>query len=407
MIRKVKTSALKPGMFIHDYLCDDSKENIHLEKSFLKDMHTINILLSWGIKEVLIDTERGKDIQPARRITTPLYYSRKIADAQITSPPNSIFSTPEALSEELKEAEVIKEDAVRFVNNSMDQILIGKFPDLSKIYALVRRMQQSIERSYDALSLLARIRKKDEYTLIHSISVSTLILRMSRYLNIPSDYALHLAVGALFHDIGKAEIDEKILNKPGKLTAQEFNEMKKHAQKSASVLKDVSELPSEVYDIALHHHENWDGSGYPVGLMKNEISFGSQLTAICDVFDAVTSDRCYRQGLSSVEGLKIVYDQRGKHLTEKLTLDFVRSMGVYPVGTCIRMENGLAGIVIAQTDSMLQPFVKVFFDIEKRKRLNSYILNLADENISIVCYEDPSSFKLSEDSLLHELGSSH
>jgi putative nucleotidyltransferase with HDIG domain len=403
MIKKVKTSALKPGVYIHDYLCNKSKENIYLEKSFLKDMHTINILLSWGIKEVLIDTERGKDIKPAKRITKPQYHSREIADTQIASPPKSIFSTPETLSEELKEAKVIKEDAIRFVNNSMDQILVGKFPDLSSIYALVKRMQQSIERNYDALSLLARIRKKDEYTLIHSISVSTLILRMSRYLNIPRDHALHLAVGALFHDIGKAEIDEKILNKPGKLTAQEFNEMKKHAQKSASVLKNVSELPAEVYDIALHHHENWDGSGYPSGLMKDEISFGSQLTAICDVFDAVTSDRCYRQGLSSVEGLKIVYDQRGKHLTEKLTLDFVRSMGVYPVGTCVRMENGLAGIVIAQTNLMLKPFVKVFYDLNRKKRLNSYILNLAEEDISINCYEDPSSLEHSNEALLHQV----
>lgn len=407
MIRKVKTSALKPGMFIYDYLCDESKENIHLEKSFLKDMHTINILLSWGIKEVLIDTDRSIDVRQTKR-TTPSHYNRKESnDVPSTSSPQNITSTPESLSEELTEARIIKDDAVRFINNSMDQIVIGKFPDLSKIYDLMRRMQHSIERSIDALSLLTRIREKDEYTLVHSISVSTLMLRMCRYLDIPSDHALHLAIGALFHDIGKAEIDERILNKPGSLTDQEFNEMKKHAQKSANVLKYVSELPTEVFDIALHHHENWDGSGYPAGLVENQISFGAQLTAICDVFDAVTSDRCYRHGLSSVEGLKIVYDLRDKHLCDNLTLDFIRSMGVYPVGSCVRIENGLAGIVIAQTDSMLQPFVKVFFDIEKRKRLNSYILNLADENISIVCYEDPASFKLSGDSLLQELGSSH
>ena len=240
MIRKVKTSALKPGVFIHDYLCDKSKENIHLEQSFLKDMHTINILLSWGIKEVLIDTDRGIDIRQTKQ-TTPSQYNRKeSADEPATSSPNSITSTPETLSEELPEAKIIKDDAVRFINNSMDQIVIGKFPDLSKIYNLVRRMQHSIERSIDALSLLTRIRQKDEYTLVHSISVSTLMLRMCRYLNIPSDHALHLAIGALFHDIGKAEIDEKILNKPGVLTDQEFNEMKKHAQKSAEVLKDVS-----------------------------------------------------------------------------------------------------------------------------------------------------------------------
>ena len=407
MIRKIKTSALKPGMFIHDYLCDKSKENIHLEKSFLKDLHTINILLSWGIRDVLIDTDRGIDVRQTNR-TTPSHYNRKESnDVTKTSSPKNIISTPETLSEELTEAKIIKDDAVRFINDSMDQIVIGKFPDVGKIYDLLRRMQHSIERSIDALSLLTRIREKDEYTLVHSISVSTLMLRMCRYLDIPRDQALHLAIGALFHDIGKAEIDERILNKPGSLTDQEFDEMKKHAQKSADVLKDVSELPTEVFDIALHHHENWDGSGYPTGLVENQISLGAQLTAICDVFDAVTSDRCYRQGLSSVEGLKIVYDLRDKHLCDNLTIDFIRSMGVYPVGSCVRIDNGLAGIVIAQTDSMLQPFVKVFFDIEKRKRLNSYILNLADENISIVCYEDPASFKLSDDSLLHELGSSH
>jgi putative nucleotidyltransferase with HDIG domain len=266
-------------------------------------------------------------------------------------------------------------------------------------------MQNSIERNRDALSLLTRVRKKDEYTLIHSISVSTLVLSMSRYLNLPSDRAEDLAIGALFHDIGKAAIDGKILNKPGKLNEQEFKEMKKHAEKSAYVLKSVSDLPQEVHDIALHHHENWDGSGYPEGLLASQISFGSQLAAICDVFDAVTSDRCYRNGLSSVEGLKIIYDLRGKHLNEDMALDFIRLMGVYPVGSCVRIENGLAGIVVAPTASMLQPFVKVFYDIHNQKRINPYILNLAEEDIPVVCYEDPMSLELSGESLLHEMSS--
>jgi putative nucleotidyltransferase with HDIG domain len=405
MIKKVKTSALKPGVFIHDYLCSTSRENIHLEQSLLKNMQTINILLSWGIKEVLIDTDRGIDIRQARQKTPTQYKSEESIYEPKISPPKTISSTPETFAEELKEAKVIKDEAVRFINNSMDQILIGRFPDLTEIYNLVRRMQYSIERSSDALSLLTRIRNKDEYTLVHSISVSTLMLRMCRYLNIPSDHALPLAIGALFHDIGKAEIDNRILGKPGMLTNQEFNEMKKHAQKSANVLKDVSELPPEVHDIALHHHERCDGSGYPAGLMDNQISFGAKLTAICDVFDAITSDRCYRHGLSSVEGLKIVYDLREKHLGEQLTLDFVRSMGVYPVGTCVRIENDLAGIVIAPTDNMIQPFVKIVYDLNKKKRLNSYILNLAEQEISILSYLDPSSLELSSEALLDEVSS--
>ena len=391
-------------MFIHDYLCNTSRENIHLEQSILKDFQTINILLSWGIKEVLIDTERGIDIKPEKRISLPKdIYSKKVDDEKRASPPQSFFSTPETFVEELAEAKVIKTDAVRFINDSMEQILIGKFPDMDKVYALVKRMQHSIERSCDALSLLTRIKNKDEYTLVHSISVSTLILRMCRYLNIPSDHALHLAIGALFHDIGKAEIDERILNKPGILTDQEFNEMKKHAQNSANVLKGVSELPGEVFDIALHHHEKWDGTGYPAGLRENQISFGSQLTAICDVFDAVTSDRCYRQGFSSVEGLKIVYDLRGKHLCDKMALDFIRSMGVYPVGSCVRIDNGLAGIVVAATNLILQPFVKIIYDINRKKRLNSYIVNLAEEDLTIESYLDPSSLEITSEALLTEV----
>ena len=405
MIRKVKTSALRPGVFIHDYLCNKSKENIHLEQSLLKNMQTINILLSWGIKEVLIDTDRGLDIRQKKQKTPSLHANEQSTSKPIISPPQSLSSTPESFTEELKEAKVIKDDAVRFINNSMDQIVIGRFPDLTEVYNLVRRMQYSIERSSDALSLLTRIRKKDEYTLVHSISVSTLVLRMCRYLNIPSDQALPLAIGALFHDIGKAEIEKKILNKPGRLTNQEFDEMKKHAQKSANVLKDVSDLPPEVYDIALHHHERCDGSGYPAGLKENQISLGAQLTAVCDVFDAVTSDRCYRLGLSSVEGLKIVYDSREKHLPENLTLDFIRSMGVYPVGSCVRIEKDLAGIVIAPTENMIQPFVKIVYDIDKKKRLNSYILNLAEQDISIISYLDPSSLELSSEALLDEVSS--
>ncbi len=275
-------------------------------------------------------------------------------------------------------------------------------PEVGPFYELAKQMQVSIQRNRDALSLLSRIRKKDEYTLYHSVSVSSHVLNMCHYYEIPEQQSLDIAVGALFHDIGKALVPQTILNKPGKLTEAEFNEMKRHAELSMDMLSRAKNIPLEGYDIALHHHERYDGKGYPHGLEKDRISFAAQLTSVCDVFDAVTSERCYKAGMESVLGLRIIYEGGGGHFNKELANDFIRCIGMYPVGTCVVLADGRSGVVIGSTEDMTRPIVQILYDEKKQKQLAPFTVDLSQTNDTIASYSDTRRFGLTYNQLLRK-----
>lgn len=404
MIKRVKTENLRPGNFIHDFNCDWNGGNIFIDQTIITDAKMIDTLRSWGIKEVYIDTERGLDIDTGRspkakpefrQVTPPITQPKQ--PEKHPAPP----SVP--LSVEVKVAKKLRNDAVKIVRHTLQQVHEGKTPDVGLTYELARRMRASISRNRDALLLLTRIRKKDEYTLYHSVSVSSLVLDMCNFKGMPEKQTLDLAVGALFHDIGKTKIPHTILNKPAKLTPIEFHEMKKHVEYSVDLLQSAENLPFECYDIALHHHEHYDGEGYPHGLKGQEISMGAQLTAICDVFDAITSTRCYREGLGTVTGLKKIYELTDNHFNKDLAHEFIRCVGVYPVGSCVKLEDRKVGIVVGSTENILKPIVKVIFDGDSNEKITPFTVDLSKSVISIASYEEPGRIGVKPASVLSEM----
>lgn len=391
MIKKVSVDQLRPGIFVHDFNCPMTGENVFINETLIKTEKAIEILRSWGIKEVFIDTARGVDVsyggdsQPAVRksIDNGLH---KLAEAK----PATQQKVP--LKKELNLAKIIKQEAVSVLQRAMDSVRKGNPLETEQAFNLVEKMEKSVSRNQDALILLTRIRKKDEYTLMHSISVSSLVLAFCNFNKIPHDQAMHLAVSALLHDIGKTKIPLSILNKPGKLTAKEFDIMKRHVEYSASIMEGARELPAEAYDIAMHHHERYDGTGYPFGLKGSEISYGSQVTAVCDVFDAITSVRCYKDGLDSVNGLRKLYEQSGHHFNKELTFSFIRCIGVYPIGSYVKLENDLIGVVVGSTENILQPIVRIFFNDQKQSAVRVEDIDLSRAGVNIANYESPDKW---------------
>ncbi len=390
MIKKVKIEDLKVGVFVHDFNCEWNSENLYIEKHVIKNEYTIDILRNWGIREVYIDTERGLDVERAKT----LRQAKKEADRAISNLNlTSKAKRPEVpLKQELKKAREITQDAVKLVQRASKLVEEGKPPDVGRTYELVHRMKESINRNRDALLLLTRIRNKDEYTLYHSISVSSLVLNMCQYLQTPDYQTLDLAVGALFHDIGKALIPESILKKPERLTEAEYCQIKRHVEYSVDLLQNAKGLPIECYDIALHHHERFDGGGYPKGLKADQISHGSQLTCICDVFDAVTSERCYKTGVDTVTGLRKIYEARDVFFRKELANDFIRCLGVYPIGTCVVLEDGKSGIVVSSTNDIMKPVVQVLYDEKKRQPVQPQLIDLSRNGGAIINYGDPEKF---------------
>jgi HD-GYP domain-containing protein (c-di-GMP phosphodiesterase class II) len=403
MIKKVKIEQLEPGVFVHDFNCDWESTNLLINQAKIKDYKIIDILASWGIREVYIDTDKGIDVNES----VPILEARRDIDEglkRIAGKKNdSIRTVP--LKEELAVAKNIKKQAVSVIKKVMESVGEGKPLQTGEAYQLVDQMEKSVIRNRDALVLLTRIRKKDEYTLMHSISVGAYILNFCYHFDIPRERTLGLAVGALFHDIGKTKVPLAILNKPGKLTEEEFAVIQKHPEYSAAILKSSHKLPFEAYDMGLHHHERFDGNGYPHRLKGDEIKFGSQLAAIADVFDALTSDRCYRGKIDRVEGLRKLYEWSGHHFNKDLTHKFIQCIGVYPIGTCVGLESGRIGIVVGSTESLVQPVVHLFYDKKKKKEISIPDFDLSRTDDHVIGYEDASRFDLTKLDVFRNLGS--
>jgi putative nucleotidyltransferase with HDIG domain len=394
MIKKVKVEDLKIGVFVHDFNCNWNSKNLYIEPCFIENDNIIDILKSWEIKEVSIDTERGIDVNRSKtlhdvkRETAGIDQMRKVSRPLVP------------LARELQSAKQISQDAIKMAQRTIQEVREGKIPDVGSSYELAKRMNESINRNRDALLLLTQIRTKDEYTLYHSISVSSLVLNMCHYCQISEHQALDLAVGAMFHDIGKTLVPQNILNKPSKLTEEEYCEMQRHAEHSMTLLSKVKGLPLECYDIALHHHERYDGRGYPHGLKKNQISYGAQLTAVCDVFDAITSERCYKPARDAVMGLRKIYEGNDTLFSKEITHDFIQSVGIYPVGTCVVLADDRSGVVVGSTENTRRPIVQVFYDEKKKERIKPLKIDLSKTKDDITCYCDPKKMGFTSDQLL-------
>lgn len=387
MIKKVKVEQLRPGIFVHDFNCDWRSNNLVINQVLIKDTKIIDILVSWGIKEVYIDTDRGLDVSDAK----PALEVKLEADSAILtlSKKNPLPAPTVAFKEELSMARKIKTQAINIMEKTMNDIRQGKPLQTASTYGLLEKMDESISRNKDALVLLTRIRNKDEYTLMHSISVGAYILTFCNANHIPHKRTMDLAIGAMFHDLGKTLVPLDILNKPGKLEDDEFEVIKKHPEYSAQILRSAEGLPHEAYDMGLHHHERVDGNGYPHRLKGDEISFGSQLAAIADVYDALTSDRCYKKGIDRVEALRKLYEWSEYHFNKDLTYKFIRSIGVYPIGTCVRLASERIGVVIGSTDDAIKPVVRVFYDDRQKALVSVHDLDLFKADDQVQGYEDP------------------
>ena len=179
--------------------------------------------------------------------------------------------------------------------------------------------------------------------------------------------------------------------------------MKRHAEFSDKLLAKVRGIPAECRDVALHHHERYNGTGYPHGLLREEISFAAQLASVCDVFDALTSERCYKPGMETIMGLRAIYENSGQHFDKDLAYDFIRCIGMYPVGTCVVLADGRSGVVVSSTADMKRPVVQLLYDGNKQERLQRPVtIDLSNNDGDIASYSDAKHFGFTHEELLRK-----
>jgi putative nucleotidyltransferase with HDIG domain len=376
MLKKIQSDQIRVGMFIHDLDCAWMNHPFVKNRFKLKHEKTIQKISASGITHVIIDTQKGLDLDTAPTIDeveqSLQEQSEQIAESQTG------LNKEVSVEEEINNAKSILAEAGKTIQDIMERVRFGKQMEVETVEPITIKIIDSIFRNKDALISLRRIKSKDEYTFMHSVSVGALTAAFSRALGRDRDEIIPIATGALLHDIGKARISLEILNKPGKLTEEEFQIVKSHVKHSCQILSSTSDMSPEALDIAAQHHERIDGSGYPCGLKGEEISTVGQMSAIVDVYDALTSERCYKGAWEPSFVLKKLLEWSPNHFKTELVHKFIRCLGVYPVGTLVQLASGLVGIVMEQCEKdLLRPTIRIVYNAKEGCYVPLKELNLA------------------------------
>jgi putative nucleotidyltransferase with HDIG domain len=300
-----------------------------------------------------------------------------------------------AVEQELKVAAQVIARSKAAVTAMFNDVRMGKAVDLAVSDMVIDDISESIARNTTALVSLVRLKNQHDYTYMHSVAVCALMIALAKQMKLGPSEVKEAGAAGLLHDIGKMAVPSSILNKPGKLSDEEFDTVKQHPQAGFDLLKQAGEIGAIAMDVCLHHHEKMDGSGYPHRLKGEQISLYARMGAICDVYDAITSDRAYKQGWPAAESIKKMASWCDTHFDAQLFRAFVKSIGIYPVGTLVRLTSGRLGVVIEQSEtSLLTPRVRVFFSTRSNTHLAPVVIDLGlpGECDRIVKSEDPAQW---------------
>lgn len=382
MIKRVKAEQLRIGMYIHDFNCGWLNHPFLTNSMLVDSEQIIRKVKDNGIREVYIDTAKGYDYADAltqEEVSSEI--DRQINEIIKKNDPGRVIVP---IQIELNRAREIRSEARKTIQNIMEDIRFGKQISTEKVSPVVDRMIESIFRNQDALITLSRIKDKDEYTYMHSVSVGALMISFGKYLGLDITQLREIGIGSILHDVGKVIVPQVILNKEDKLTEDELNIIKRHAEYSRKLLEQSEGMTELSITIAAQHHERIDGTGYPLQLKGDEIAFFSKALAIVDVYDAMTSKRCYQEKSSPTSVLKKLFEWSEYHYDRVLVQKFIRCVGIYPVGTMVQLNNGLVGVVIKHGENnLLDPVIRVVYNPQNGGYLRvPYEIDLAHESES-------------------------
>ena len=276
-----------------------------------------------------------------------------------------------------------------------EEARMGKAVDVGGAKKLVEEITDSVARNPGALISLARLKTADDYTYMHSVAVCAMMVALAKQLSLGEEQTRLAGLAGLLHDLGKATMPMDVLNKPGKLTNEEFAIIRTHPQEGYRLLLTGNNVDAVVLDVCLHHHEKMDGSGYPEGLKGDGISLFAKMGAVCDVYDAITSNRPYKAGWSPAESLRRMAEWSNGHFDKAVFQAFVKCIGIYPVASLVRLESGLLGVVTENASANpLTPIVKTFYCTKRKERLYAKVLDLSKcgGRDKIVGWESPSNW---------------
>ena len=394
MLKKIGVEHLRVGMHLEE-LCGSWMEHPFWRTKFvIKDPKDIRLIVESGIAEVWIDVDKGLDIPEAasKEQVEARVDAELMETAAATGTPMQVMPRKQvAMTEEIKRAARICANGKNAVVSMFQEVRMGKAISAEAAGELVDEISSSVARNPGALISLARLKTADDYTYMHSVAVCALMVALARQLSLDETQTRDAGMSGLLHDLGKAMMPMEVLNKPGKLTDEEFRIIKSHPEEGHRLLLEGGTVGAVALDVCLHHHEKVDGSGYPHRLKGEQISAFAKMGAVCDVYDAITSNRPYKSGWDPAESIRKMTEWTNGHFDGRIFQAFVKSIGIYPVGSLVRLSSGRLAVVTEQSEkSLLTPQIKVFFSTRALAYIPPELIDLARPGVAekIVARED-------------------
>lgn len=403
VIKKIKVESLKPGIFVHDLNSGWLHHPFLRNKIRIETEADVEKILEYQIREVYIDTEKGLDIDDA---PTQQEVAAEIQTEIDKVPAPVKKESRRPLQDELARAKRLIGEAKKTTRRLMDDVKLGKQIDVVQVEIIVDKLTHSVLNNKDALISLVRIKQKDEYTYMHSLAVSALCISFAQHLGLDAAKTKQIGIGGLLHDFGKVKIPLEVLTKPGPLTEKEFEVMKKHVEHGECILRQLTRIDESSIRVTADHHERLDGTGYPQGLRGDQISLFGQMAAIVDIYDALTAERCYKNSMPPTEALKKIFEWSDGYLNRQLVEQFIANVGIYPIGTLVRLRSGFVGAVVDHGEKgLLYPIVRVLFDKRRARLLRPFNVDLSKKALSgesdeVVGCESPARFGINPYSYL-------
>lgn len=395
MLRKITIDQVRQGMYVHAMRGSWIKNPFWAPSFALDSQDMVRKLLASGVQELWIDLEKGLDVALP---VPPAPASSPAPAVPATAPFRFEHAQPSSMADELQHATRLVKQSKRAVSAMFDDARMGRLQDFGTVMPLVDEIASSVLRNPGALVSLLRLKQADDYTYLHSVAVSAMMVALGKQLGLEDAALRDYGLAGLLHDIGKMAVPPEILNKPGKLTDDEFVRVKGHPAAGYEILLSAG-APPVALDVCLHHHEKFDGSGYPHGLKGEEISLHARMGAICDVYDAITSNRPYKAGWCPAQSLRRMADWgKAGHFDQQLFAAFVKCIGIYPVGTLVKLKSGRLAVVVDNSKSLLQPLVRIFYSTKANSYLPPLSMDLATAGAldSIAGREDPEQWGLTD-----------
>lgn len=379
---KLPVSQLTLGMFVSAIDKNDKGQLAIANAGQIKHKDAILKLAKSGIKFVWVDADRSAEHCGLKK---------KITNDNQTDNKKALISR----DKQQAQAKVMLTEAKDLIRKVLSETFEGKAIEVAPFEALADTMIESVMLDADALKCMSALRSKDAYLLEHSVNVAFLLVTFGKYLKLDRIMLREMAVGGILHDIGKIKVDNKVLHKPGKLTPEEFEHMKLHQVYALEIMNETTGLSQISKDICLMHHEKLDGRGYPRGLKGDEIPRHGRMSCIVDIFDALTATRCYKEAMSPAAAFKILLSLTPFHLDQELVYEFIRCIGVYPVGSLVELSDGRVGIVWTSNErDTLHPIVKCFYSLKVKRYTDVAMIDLLKSELYIERGVSPSTLDI-------------